>query len=144
MTTPDRLRMTAGHLRLIIEHVRSGMPHEVCGLLGGVGGQVKEVFPVPNVAPDPATGFVMDPQAQIDVLLTLEERGWDLVAIYHSHPPGARTDPSPTDVAQAHYPEALSLLLVPDPSGHEVSVRAFTIRDGQVSEVPVVVLDEPV
>lgn len=141
MPLPDHLLISNQHLAMIIDHVSSEIPHEACGLLGGVGGEVREVFITPNTAPQPATSFTMDPQAQLDVLLTLEERGWDLVAIYHSHPPGQRTDPSPTDVAQASFPDSLHLILTPDAVGKHVSVRAFSIRDDQVLEVPVTITE---
>jgi proteasome lid subunit RPN8/RPN11 len=141
MPPPDHLLISTQHLATIIDHVRSEIPYEACGLLGGVGGEVREVYITPNTAPQPATGFKMDPQAQLNVLLALEERGWNLVAIYHSHPPGQRTDPSPTDVAQASFPDSLHVILTPDAVGEHVSFRAFLIRDDQVLEVPVTITE---
>jgi proteasome lid subunit RPN8/RPN11 len=134
-----KLGLPAECLDLIIRHVQQEAPYEACGLLGGVGEQVALVFCIPNVAPNLSTGFLMEPQAQLSALLAIEEHGMELVAIYHSHPPGARGDPSPSDVAQAYYPGVAHLIIVPDADGKIANLRAFLIEGGQVSEVPVII-----
>jgi proteasome lid subunit RPN8/RPN11 len=68
---------------------------------------------------------------------TMAESGWNMLAIYHSHPPGGRTEPSASDIATAYYPEALILVIVPDPAGEICSLRAFAIDAGQVCEVSI-------
>lgn len=123
----------------ILQQVHAGKPEEVCGLMFGVGGLVKLVYPVPNTAPNPAVGFRMHPRTQVEALLMAGAHGWDLVAIYHSHPPGADTLPSATDVIEAAYPEAFNLILVPDPSSMGVIARAFSIVDGQVTDVSLII-----
>ncbi len=133
-----KLGLPAECLDLIIGHVQREAPYEACGLLGGKGGQVTSVFCIPNVAPNPLTSFLMEPQAQLSALLTMEERGMELVAIYHSHPSGARSDPSPSDIAQAYYPGVAHLIIVPGLDGGIASLRAFMIEGGQVSEMPVI------
>lgn len=135
----NELRLSAEHLDLLSEHVRSAILNEVCGFLAGVGGEVRGVFPVPNIAPDPTRQFVMDPQAQWNAMRALSERGWQILAIYHSHPPGGPAEPSQSDVAAAYYPEALSVLIVPDLSGQISSLRAFAIDAGRVCEVSIAV-----
>lgn len=126
---PSELFINSQHYNQIIEHVCMGMPVEVCGLLGGVGTQVKAVFQTPNVHPDPARGYKVDGQAFIDVHKMLDQHGWDLIAIYHSHPPGQRTDPSPTDVRQSYYPDSLYMIIVPDHSGDSIHMRVFAIAN---------------
>ncbi len=138
----DPLRLTREQADRIAGHVRAGMPHEVCGLLGGVGREVREVHPVPNAAPNPAVAYLMEPAAQLEVMLSLERRGLDLVAIYHSHPPGAITGPSPSDIAQATYPGVVYLIVVPAPDGGEITMRGFLLERGSSSiEVPVMVAE---
>jgi proteasome lid subunit RPN8/RPN11 len=132
-----KLRLSARHLELLKQHVASAIPHEVCGFLGGVDAQVMAVIPVPNIAPDPAREFLMDPQAQWEAMVSMSESGWNMLAIYHSHPPGGQTEPSASDIATAHYPEALTLVIVPDPAGEISSLRAFAIDAGQVCEVSI-------
>ncbi|MBN1309890.1 MAG: hypothetical protein JXB30_00630 [Anaerolineae bacterium] len=55
-------RLSSYHFALVVELVCSGMPLEVCGFPGGVGGTVTEVLPVPNVTSDPTITFLMEPQ----------------------------------------------------------------------------------
>lgn len=133
------LKLSVSHLDTLMQHVRSGIPHEVCGFLGGVGGVVMGVISVPNIAADPTREFLMDPRAQWEAMETIADRGWEMVAIYHSHPPGSQTEPSSSDVATAYYPEALTLLIVPDWSGQISSFRAFAIDAGKVREVSIAV-----
>ncbi len=137
--SPDELRLSTELLELLAEHVRSAIPCEACGFLAGVGGEVRGVFPVPNIAPDPARQFLMDPQAQWSAMRALSERGWNILAVYHSHAPGCQTEPSESDVETAYYPEALTLLIVPDLSGQISSLRAFAIDAGRVCEVSITV-----
>ncbi len=141
---PTSLQVSPHQLEAISSHVRAGFPEEVCGLMGGVGGVVREVFPVPNVAAEPRTSFFMEGQRLYDVLALLEKRGWDLVAIYHSHPPGCRTDPSPSDLGQAYYPDTLHVIIVPDQEGEIASLRAFAIVAGRAVEVPIRILPDGV
>src|SRR5690242_2675108 len=108
------LRLSTLHAAQIRADVLAQVPHETCGLLAGVGGDVRAVYPVPNVAPDPSRSFLMDAQSQVAAMLDIMKRRWNLLAIYHSHPPGSRSDPSPVDVAHAAYPEALMVIAVPD------------------------------
>jgi proteasome lid subunit RPN8/RPN11 len=131
---PTTLRLTQRQLDDIVAQARANPGIEVCGLLGGQGAEVKRVYAVPNTSPTPAARFLMDDQSFVTAYFDIEDRGWDLVAIYHSHPAGARTDPSPTDVADAGYPEALNLIVTFGVDGEPV-VRVFQIDDGSVREI---------
>ena len=80
--------------------------------------------------------FRMQPQEQIEAFTTFEAQEWELLAIYHSHPNGPGF-PSPTDLAEAYYPEALSLIW--SRLTGEWACRAFRLVDGGYQEVTVVV-----
>lgn len=100
--------------------------------MAGKKGQVRHLYAVKNIRYSPVA-FEMDPLEQLTAMLDMEEKGWDLVAIYHSHPHGPQT-PSPTDVAQAYYPEAAHVIIsLSDQS--QPKVRAFTIVSGSVTEI---------
>ena len=62
----------------------------------------------------------------------MDGRGEELVAIYHSHP-ASQPYPSPTDRAEAHYPDAFYVLV--SLRADEPELRAFRILDGAVREV---------
>ena len=116
----------------MLDHVRAHYPEEACGLVAGRDGRATAVYPIDNIHHSPVL-YEMDPLQQIRAMIDLEAAGDDLLAIFHSHPAGPAR-PSPTDVAQAHYPDALQVIIsLADLA--QPSVRAFTIVDGQVTEV---------
>ncbi|MFC5971104.1 desampylase [Halomarina salina] len=99
----------------LVVHARDGAPEEVCGVLGGDGGsrdaaddpaRVTRLEHVPNVAERPRTRYELDPEAQFAALQRIEDDGDDVVGFYHSHPTGP-AGPSPTDEAQATWPDAV-------------------------------------
>ncbi|MDD2695267.1 MAG: M67 family metallopeptidase [Anaerolineales bacterium] len=115
--------------------VERSLPLEACGLLAGVGNEALAVLPVTNSLRSPVA-YRMDPQEQLQAFLSIEAHGWDLLAIYHSHPSGP-AHPSATDISQAYYPETPYLIWSPRKEGWQC--RGFFIRDGEVSEIRLVV-----
>lgn len=68
----------------------------------------------------------MQPPAQIRAMLEIERYGWELLAIYHSHPIISRFEPSQTDLRENTYPDALMVIIAPTTEGHWLA-RAFQI-----------------
>lgn len=134
MNAAPRLHLTAAHWQAITDHLTAQLPNEACGLLGGRAGRVLAVYPVANILNSPVA-YQLDPARQLAVFLELEAAGWELTAIFHSHPAGP-AGPSPTDIAQAYYPEALYLICAPAAAGRWRG-RAFRLEAGQATEVPV-------
>ncbi len=99
----------------MLAHVQSAVPEEACGLLAGVGRAVTRVLPVHNAEHSPRR-FRMEPRGQVRALLDIEQAGQDLLGIYHSHPVGP-SGLSPTDRAEAAYPEAAYLVWSPGSKG---------------------------
>ncbi len=130
------LRLTSEQWRTITAQLTRELPNEACGLLGGRGGVVEQVMAVENAAHSPVR-YEMAPAQQLEAMLALESAGLELTAIYHSHPAGPAM-PSPTDVAEAYYPDSLYLICAPDEHG-QWRGRAFRIVDGEVSETPLVI-----
>ena len=62
----------------------------------------------------------------------MEERGEDLVAIYHSHTASAAY-PSQTDVNLATYPDAVYVIVSLE-EADTPEVRGYWIRDGQIED----------
>jgi [CysO sulfur-carrier protein]-S-L-cysteine hydrolase len=128
------LRMTERQMEQIVCHAASESPLEVCGLLAGLNNIVMHIYPIKNVAPDPAKAFRMEQLEQIYAMLEIDDRQLDLLAIYHSHPPGAMAWPSRTDIAEANYPDVTTVILAATPDGAWIS-GAFTLREGRVTEL---------
>lgn len=128
---PECLRLKSAQWEKILRHASADAPLEACGLLAGKDGQVQKVFPMRNAAHSPVR-FRLDPQEQFDIFSAMEERGLDLLGIYHSHPGGPAT-PSPTDVAEATYP-AVNLIL--SAAGGKWQGHGYWIEAGGFHEVP--------
>lgn len=129
----ESLDLTVEDARRILAHVQAEWPLEACGLLGGIGRRVLAVYPARNELASPVR-YRVHPDDLIRVIHELEEQGWELVGIYHSHPHGPPV-PSATDVAEAYYPEAVYVIAAPVRG--EWRLRAFRIADGTVREVPI-------
>jgi proteasome lid subunit RPN8/RPN11 len=125
----------------LVAHARAEYPNEACALLAGPqpGGPVSKTFALPNAEASP-TFYVVEPRAQLRAMNEMDERGWDLVGIFHSHT-FTEAYPSRTDVELAAYPDATYLILSLADLDAPV-LRAFHIRDRQVSELPVRVSDD--
>ena len=112
--TLQSLRMTPAMWLQIRDHLGEWLPNEGCGLLAGrISGEGRgtaiQFFPGRNVLHSP-TRFRMADAELIDAFRVIREAGLTLIAIVHSHP---RTDPgpSPTDLAEFHYPDAAMLIV---------------------------------
>src|SRR5205823_7721257 len=58
--------------------------YEACGLLAGTDGSFVHFYPMTNADHSPVT-YRLDPQEQIRVFDEIEDRGWQLDGIVHSH-----------------------------------------------------------
>ena len=116
-------------------------PEEACGLLSGQIEariyRVAAVIPTTNELHSPVR-YRIDPHEQIAAFNRIDAQGLELVGIYHSHPAGP-PGPSPTDIAEAYYPEAVYLIWS-SPAG-DWQCTAFLIQDGQVTPVEISVIN---
>ncbi len=117
----------------MLEQLDAAHPLEACGLMAGKNGQVFRIYPITNRLASPHA-YEMDPAEQVAAMIDLENRGWELVAIYHSHLYGPE-GPSQSDIAQAYYPESLHVI-VSYLARRSPIARAFHISNGQVTEIP--------
>ena len=115
----------------MLQDVQQHPDEEACGLLAGKSSGEWEIFPVTNSLHSPVR-FYMQPEELVSVFNQIDERGWELLAIYHSHLHGPPV-PSPTDLAEFHYPGVLSLIWSTDEAGWVC--RAFRIEGQRVYEV---------
>jgi proteasome lid subunit RPN8/RPN11 len=128
------LILSATQLAEIFAHLDAGKPDEACGLLGGPGGRVEKVYLMANATPSPVR-YSMEPEKLIQTILEIEERGWELLGIFHSHPSGPTT-PSAADIAEAYYPDSAYVICAPD-AGGRWQARAFEIKNGEAREMPI-------
>jgi proteasome lid subunit RPN8/RPN11 len=129
----------------MVEHGLAGFPNESCGLLAGKEGRAVKFFPMTNADASPVT-YRLDPKEHLAVMNEMDDEGWDLLAIFHTHT-HSEAYPSKTDRERALWPEGTqvsfpdSYYLIMSLSDREnPDLRAFTIADGgEVSEEDVAV-----
>jgi proteasome lid subunit RPN8/RPN11 len=118
----------------MVAHVLSRPALEMCGLLAGRAGVVDRVWPVPNALQSPAA-YRMDGPEFAAAMIGCD---FEPLGIFHSHPAGP-AEPSPADIAEAAYPDAVYVVISLQTA--RPGVRGFSIVDGQVAEVKISVLD---
>lgn len=121
----------------IVAHARDELPNECCGIVASDDGNAVEVFRAANAEASPVR-YGLDPRDQYRIMKEIDDKGWSLGAIYHSHT-RSPAYPSQTDVNLAFYPEALYLIVsLADPAGPEV--KAFRIVEGKIEEAELTVV----
>jgi [CysO sulfur-carrier protein]-S-L-cysteine hydrolase len=115
----------------IVEQGLREFPNECCGVIASADGIPVKVFAMTNVDASPVT-YRLDGLEQLHVFDEIDDHGWNLWAIYHSHT-HSEAHPSEIDVRLAFYPDAKYLLLGLADRDQPV-MRAFSIVDGVVTE----------
>ena len=115
----------------MVAHAREEAPNECCGLVASSNGDAQRIYRAANAERSPVK-YVVDPRDQIRIQNDIDDHGWELGAIYHSH---TRTEPFPsqTDINLArNWPDPLYVIV--GVAGEAPDVRAYRIVDGQVTE----------
>jgi proteasome lid subunit RPN8/RPN11 len=128
-------QITAATLAAIIAHAREAAPVECCGILIGRDGSIDEAARAKNLAGSP-NRFLLDPKDHIEVRRTARGRGLDVIGFYHSHPHSPAW-PSPTDIAEAAYPDAVQLIVSLE--GTAAVARLFRLESGSAEELALLV-----
>jgi [CysO sulfur-carrier protein]-S-L-cysteine hydrolase len=115
----------------IVAHARADAPNECCGMIATRDGEAVKIYPAENAAASPLR-YEIDGAEQYRIQSEIEEQGWDLGAIYHSHTRSAPY-PSQTDINLAFYPD--SVYLIVGVGSAEPEMRAFRIVERTVEEV---------
>ena len=119
------------HLLEMVSHAREEAPLEACGILAGSAGRVVKLYRARNAARS-AVSYRLEPEQQYRIFRDIEEHGWDILGIYHSHPASPPV-PSAIDLGQAYYPDAVYFVVsLADPTDSQV--RAFRIIEGEATE----------
>src|SRR2546430_1264716 len=88
----------------IVEQALREFPNEACGLIAEKEGRPVKVYGMRNADASPVT-YRLEPKEQLQVFNDIDEQGWEVWGIYHSHT-HSQASPSETDRRQALYPEA--------------------------------------
>ena len=125
------LEMEKHYIDEMTTHAREDDPNECCGILAGKDGRAVRLYRMTNVESSPYR-YSMDPKELYQTYREIEDSGYELLAIYHSHT-HSEARPSATDVRLATWPEAYYILVSLMDKQNPV-VRAFRILDGVITE----------
>jgi proteasome lid subunit RPN8/RPN11 len=120
----------------LVAHAQAVTPDEACGILVGMPGEIAEIIPAGNVAANPQTTFEIDSVILARTLTGLERHRQTLIGFYHSHPAG-HPIPSQHDIRDAHYPQAVMLIV--GLAGRQPEIAAWQVDAGQVSRVTLLI-----
>jgi len=118
------------YVEQMIAHAKEEAPYEACGVIVSEGGRAVKLYRTVN-AEHSTTTYRLEPEEQYKIFVEMEEKGWELWAIYHSHP-AFPPYPSARDIKQAYFPEALYIIV--SLAQEEPVIRAFRIVEGEVRE----------
>ena len=115
----------------MVAHALEDDPNECCGILAGHQGKGVTLYRMTNTEHSHYR-YNMDPRELYMTYREIDDNGWELLAIYHSHT-HSPAYPSATDVRMATWPEACYILI--SLVDHDnPAVRAFRIVDGEITE----------
>ena len=125
----------------LVAHALEDPGNEVCGVVSveadraadGAAHAVR-VHRARNLHASPLR-FEIDPKELLMLSNTIEEHGWEIGAIYHSH---VRSGPYPsqTDINFAANWPGVEWIIVGLADGEAPEVRSYLIESGEVKEVP--------
>ena len=118
----------------MVKHAKELAPTEACGLLAGVGDEVTKSYRLTNVDAS-SEHFSLDPKEQFAVIKEIRPLGWNVLAVYHSHP-ATPARMSQEDLRLAFAPD-VRYVIVSLMDSEKPQVKSFTVREGQPVEEPV-------
>jgi proteasome lid subunit RPN8/RPN11 len=127
------LTLDRAHIDEMIAHAREDAPNECCGIIAGNDGRATKLYRAVNAEASPYR-YNVDPKDLLRIYRDLDDHGWDVLVIYHSHT-HTEAFPSQTDIRLAAWPEAYYVIVSLEDDASPV-VRAFRIQDGKASEEP--------
>jgi proteasome lid subunit RPN8/RPN11 len=114
-------------------------PIEACGILAGSDSKVEKLYKMTN-ADKSSDHFMMEPVEQFKVSKDIRSAGLKMLAIYHSHP-ATLARPSQEDIRLSLTPDVTYVIVSLQDSSCPV-VKGFLIENGNVTEVPVKIIDQ--
>lgn len=143
MSEGGTLKIPADLYEGMVEHCHRGVPNEACGFLGGRDGVVERLYRLTNAAASPVF-YRPDDREMIAAIDDIDQQGLELLGIFHSHV-ATRPYPSPTDVSQARYPDAVYVIVGlgdrdnPETRGYLIRKSDWGADDGEIEEIELVV-----
>ncbi len=142
-STPFRLWLPREIYEQMLMQARAELPNECCGLLAGqlcpapaagepLIGAVQRCYPLINALAS-ATEYESEPGSMFRAVRDLEGQGFDVLAVYHSHP---QTPPLPSrkDRERNFSPEVVNLIISLQDEKPAVQAWWLTEEDQRAAE----------
>ena len=136
---PNCLYLHPTHRADMEADVSAKAPEEACGIVAGKGNHSHLVVPVTNMLHSEFR-FRMDPEEELRAFLLVEDKGLEILAIYHSHPQGINK-PSATDLEEVTFLGIIYLIWYMQDNKWEC--RGYLMKSQiEYDEVPVIITEE--
>ena len=126
------IKLNQTYINNMIVHAKDTTPNECCGIIASKNGIFKKLYKITNSAQSPFR-YIMDTKEFYNAYKEIDENGWDIFALYHSHT-HTEAYPSQTDIRLANWPDSYYIIIslqIPK----EPKIRGFNIlEDGKVIE----------
>ena len=134
------MRIAADLLDEIVAHALEDPTIECCGIVAIESGRddvktATRVYRARNIHAS-ALKFEIDATEQFKLTTEIEERGWEIGAIYHSHVRSA-PEPSQTDISFAEKAGSIEWIIVGIAGGKSAEVHSYLIDGADVREVAI-------
>lgn len=142
LSTANGLHVSRDLYEQVVTHLLAAAPSEGVGLLAVALRPERPAVAVrfyPGTNRDRSSSrYTMDPAEVLRALRDIETNGWRLGAIVHSHLHSPAT-PSPTDLGEAHHPDAL--MVIASLARQPPELRAWRVKAGEPTaiEVPLMI-----
>ena len=104
-------------------------------MLAGNNDVITRIFAAANAAQERTKNYEIAPEELFRLIREIRGAGLQLMGIYHSHPK-RKNEPSGRDIERAYYPDVAYFIVSPDANAPH-PIRAFTIREGSVTELQI-------
>ncbi len=117
----------------MVQQAQDHSPIEACGILAGRDNLVKKLYKTVNADQSP-NHFMIAPQEQFKIIKDIRSTGYQMLAIYHSHPE-TPARPSQEDILLALTPDVIYIII--SLKDTEPVMKGFLIENGNVTEIPI-------
>ena len=128
------ISMTKKDYELILEHAKSCVPEEACGLIAGVKNgddkEIKKVYILTNIDHS-NEHFSLDPKEQLAAVKDMRANGLVPLGNWHSHP-SSPSRPSDEDIKLVYDPNASYMIM--SLMAENPVINSFHIEGGQVTK----------
>lgn len=131
---PNKLNLHPTHRDEILSIAQQTVPNEACGIVGGDAQSSRKVYPIRNILQSPNV-YLMDAAEMLQAFMDIEDRGWEILAFFHSHP-HSWPSPSQKDLDQNYYPDIP--YVIAGKIDRVWELRAYLLKEGQSREIPIV------